>query len=251
MVGGSEFTHQLISVLNPLWTNPRLSGAWAAGVPRLLLWALVAPACPSTAPVTRCLPDLTVSPRGQSPTSGPTAGIQAFPEKMPGGGREEGTLGLSGEGLTPPVPSPGQHQPPPHPTPLQLWKLVPQLRKMNLLEASCLAARANQAVGAPHLPPGTRAAGAGPEGLEGGRALPEAYAPRETDRKKQEAESRPLRWWGHRPAGSGAAATPHFLAARGHTGARLSTPTEPLGIFSLFSPTWLPSLSPGLLGNRF
>lgn len=112
MVGGSEFTHQLISVLNPLWTNPRLSGAWAAGVPRLLLWALVAPACPSTAPVTRCLPDLTVSPRGQSPTSGPTAGIQAFPEKMPGGGRGEGTLGLSGEGLTPPVPSPGQHQPP-------------------------------------------------------------------------------------------------------------------------------------------
>ena len=85
-----------------------------------------------------------------------------------------------------------------------------------------MAARANQALGAPHLPPGTRAGGAGPEGLEGGRALPKACAPRETDGKKQEAESRPLRWWGHRPAGSGAAATPQFPGCtRAHWGRAL------------------------------
>lgn len=54
-----------------------------------------------------------MSPRGQSPTSGRTAGTQAFPEKMAGGGRGEGDAwSLQGRFDTP--------QPPPWPAPAPL-----------------------------------------------------------------------------------------------------------------------------------
>lgn len=80
-----------------------------------------------------------------------------------------------GKVRAPSAPSPGQHQP--HPAPLQLWKLVPQPRKMNLLEVSCLAARSSQS-GAGGTSPTSKdkGLGAGPEGLEGGPCL-KACAP--------------------------------------------------------------------------
>lgn len=128
---------------------------------------------------------------------------------MAGGGRGEGTLVSLGKVWHPPAPSPGQHQPPSTSDSSLAAETWTSAQKNELAGSQLLGCQgANQALGAPHLPPGTRAGGAGPEGLEGGRALPKACAPRETDRKKQEAESRPLRRWGHRPAGSGAAATP-------------------------------------------
>lgn len=64
-----------------------------------------------------------------------------------------------------PLPSPGPA--PSHPASLQLWKLVPQPRKVNLLEVSCLAARASQS-GAEGASPTSKdkGLGAGPERLE-------------------------------------------------------------------------------------
>lgn len=75
-----------------------------------------------------------------------TAGIPVFPKKIAGGGEGDAWF-------------------------LQLWKLVPQPRKMNLLEVSCLAATANKS-GAGGTFPTTRA---------GGRALLEAGAWGETE----------------------------------------------------------------------
>lgn len=212
----------------------------------------MAPACPSTAHVTRCLPDLTVSPRGQSPTTGCRAGIQVFPEKMAGErGEGKGTLGLSGEVLTPSSPLPW-----PAPAPLHIRLLSScgnlHLSSENELAGSHLLGCQGQPIRLwGHL---TYHQGRGLGGLDlkGWRAdLPQGLCPeRETGRNRKPRA-------GHGGGGDrdlqarGAVATPSFLAAPGHAGARLSTPTQPLGIFSLFPPTLLPSLSPGLLGNRF
>lgn len=128
-----------------------------------------------------------------------TAGIQPVSQRMVGGERR-GPLDLWGElgSLTP--------QPPPtsiHPAPLQLWKLVPQPRKGDLLEVSCLLLEpANQArggVGEGGTSPTSKDKGlrAGPEGLGEGRCLKACAPETEEGGRRREVGSRrgeTLRW---------------------------------------------------------
>lgn len=96
----------------------------------------------------------------------------------------------------------------------------------------------NQALGAPHLPPGMRARGAGPGGLDlkGWRADPPQGLCPKRHRQEETGSREQARGGGDRDLQAwGAAATPSFLAPPGHTGARLLTPIRPLGISSFFS----------------
>lgn len=132
--------------------------------PRGVLGACVC--CSRGRPMPCWLPHLTVSPRDQAslpafslPYS--RAGVQRlFPGGdgwwMERGGGPQSLYGVCSTHPHSPLPWPAPA--PPRPTSLQPWKLVPQPRKMNLLEVSCLAVRASQ-LGAGALCP--------PLGLEG------------------------------------------------------------------------------------